>query len=395
MLLGEATDVMVSVVLPCLNEEASVAACVEEALVALHTADLPGEVVVVDNGSTDQTVARAIDAGARVVAEPIPGYGSALRRGVAEARGQIVVMADADYTYDLSRIADVIKPIRLQEADLVIATRVPGKEDKTPWLHHHVGTPTLSWLNRRAAPGLSVRDSQSGYRAFRRDAVLALDLRGSGMEYASEMLVRAARSNFRIAEIPTAYRMRIGESKLNTLRDGLRHLRQIALLAPEVVLRLPAITVFVLGAVMEAYLLARPSGFEFGSLRWQPVFLATICMVLGSVGWVAAEAVEAISPLARRDARSRPTVWRRNLRRAAKTGAGTMIVGAALELALLLAGSSHDAITARRLAISGLAATLLLLGAVLIAAGLIGLLIEGQRSYVQPALSRDLTSNHG
>jgi glycosyltransferase involved in cell wall biosynthesis len=167
------TTLDISVVLPCLDEEASVGACVSEALEAITAAGLTGEVVVVDNGSTDDSAQVAREAGARVVVELEPGYGNAIASGVSAARGRVVVMADADSTYPLDRVVELARPVLDGGADIVLGNRMSDANDATmPFLHRTLGTPVLSWLNRRAAPGLRVRDSQSGFRAFGRAALI-------------------------------------------------------------------------------------------------------------------------------------------------------------------------------------------------------------------------------
>jgi len=181
-----ATDpVLVTVVLPCLNEQGSVGECVDEAHAALLAAGMKCEVLVVDNNSTDRSIEIALAHGARVIRERRPGYGSALRAGIEAAYGDIVVMADADLTYDLSRIAQLVQPVADGSADIVLGERLSEAPRSTmPLLHRHVGTPLLTLLVRRATNGLTVTDSQSGYRAFRRDAILALGLSATGMEFA-------------------------------------------------------------------------------------------------------------------------------------------------------------------------------------------------------------------
>jgi hypothetical protein len=222
----------VSVVLPCLDEAGSVGRCVTEARAVLTAAGIHGEVIVVDNGSTDGSAAVAAGAGARVVTERRPGYGRALRAGFAAARAGVVVMADADSTYDLARIPALAEPVLAGRADLVLGNRLgPGARAAMPALHRLVGTPTLSFLIGRVCGGPVVADSQSGFRAFDRRRVDALGLRAAGMELASEMLIRAARAGLRIEEVDVGYRPRIGESKLSTFSDGLRHLRLIVRLA--------------------------------------------------------------------------------------------------------------------------------------------------------------------
>ncbi|MHB1781614.1 MAG: glycosyltransferase family 2 protein [Acidimicrobiales bacterium] len=274
--------VLVTVVLPCLDEEVSVGQCVDEASAALDAAGYSGEILVVDNNSTDRSVEIARAHGARVVREQRPGYGRALRTGIEHARGEIVVMADADLTYDLSKIARLVQPVADGKADIVLGERLSEAPSSTmPFLHRRVGTPMLTMLVRRAAQGLRVTDSQSGYRAFRRDAILELGLTSTGMEFASEMLILAGRARLRVSETSTGYRPRAGVSKLNTFSDGWRHVRQILLLAPHLMLVTPGLVLMAFGAALEAVGLVDPSGLAVGSLRWQPSFISGIALIIG------------------------------------------------------------------------------------------------------------------
>lgn len=220
------TPVEVSVIMPCLNEAESVSKTVIEALAALAAMGVPGEVVVVDNGSEDDSIQRALDAGARVVSEPVRGYGSACRRGLAEARGQYLVLGDADGTYDFSALPRFIEPLH-SEADVVIGSRLndmlePGA---MPWLHLHVGNPILTRVFNRLF-SVGVTDTQCGLRSITQDAYRRMRLGSPGMEFASEFLIEAARHRLDIVEVPIAYRRRFGGvPKLRTFRDGARHLR--------------------------------------------------------------------------------------------------------------------------------------------------------------------------
>ena len=188
----DAVPLTVSVVMPCLNESETVAGCVAEALDALESAGLDGEVVVADNGSTDGSRELAERAGARVVPVAARGYGAALAGGFAAARGRYVVMGDADLSYDFGAVPDFVKALDAG-ADLVMGSRFRGviESGAMPPLHRWLGNPVLSGLGRLFFR-TDVSDFHCGLRAFRRDALLGLDLRTTGMEYASEMVVKAA-----------------------------------------------------------------------------------------------------------------------------------------------------------------------------------------------------------
>ncbi len=280
--------ILVTVLLPCLNEEASVGLCVDEASTALAAAGIASEVLVVDNNSTDRSVEVALAHGARVISERRPGYGRALRTGIEAAAGSIIVMADADLTYDLSRISELVSPIVAGSADIVVGERLTEAQRATmSVLHRRVGTPVLTLLVKRATNGVTLSDSQSGYRAFRRDDVLRLGMTATGMEFASEMLIRATRAGLRVIETSTGYRERVGDSKLSTFSDGWRHLRQILLLAPHLMLVAPGFVLIVIGLGFQLLGLLVPSGLSVGSLRWQPSFISGIALVIGVQALVA------------------------------------------------------------------------------------------------------------
>jgi len=246
-------------------------------------AGVPHEVIVVDNGSLDGSVAVAEAAGATVVHETERGYGQALRAGFAAARGDVIVMADADLTYDLTELATVVEPVRQGEADVVVGSRLGAATRRTmPLLHRFVGTPVLTFLVARACGRRLVGDSQSGFRAFRRDLLDDLALSSTGMELASEMLIRAARAGLRVREVPTGYRPRVGESKLDSFADGRRHLQLVLLLAPDLLLVGPGALLLVVGLVFSALAFLQPAGIPVGSLRWQPVFFSGTAIVLGA-----------------------------------------------------------------------------------------------------------------
>jgi glycosyltransferase involved in cell wall biosynthesis len=215
----------VSFVIPCLNEEAAIAGVVQTALAALGELGTTGEVVVVDNASDDDSAALAAAAGARVVHEPRRGYGSAYLAGLAAARGRYLVLTDADDTYDLSRVGEFVDRLR-GGADLVLGSRFKGEilPGAMPWSHRWIGNPVLTgMLNLLFRTGVS--DAHCGLRALRRDAVPRLGLSTTGMEFASEMVIKAAKAGLEIDEIPISYRPRVGDSKLNSIRDAWRHVR--------------------------------------------------------------------------------------------------------------------------------------------------------------------------
>jgi glycosyltransferase involved in cell wall biosynthesis len=214
----------VSVVIPCLNEAESIARCVSLALASLRDDRIRGEVVVVDNGSDDGSGPLARAAGAIVVEEPVRGYGNAYLAGFAAVSGEYVVMVDADLAHHLGDVGRFVRELD-GGAELVMGDRMDNiQPGAMPWLNRHVGNPLLSgFLNLLFATG--VRDVHCGMRAVRRDVLPRLDLRADGMEFASEMVIRAAQEKLKIRQLAVELRPRAGRSKLAPLRDGRRHLR--------------------------------------------------------------------------------------------------------------------------------------------------------------------------
>jgi glycosyltransferase involved in cell wall biosynthesis len=250
----ETAKVLVSVVIPCLNEEENIEACVTSALEAMREANIPGEVVVADNASEDRSAELASAAGARVVHEPRRGYGSAYLAGFAAARGEYIVMGDADLTYDFEEIPRFVEQLDAG-AELVMGDRMknihPGA---MPWHHRYIGNPVLTGiLNVFFRTGVS--DAHCGMRALRRDVLPRLDLRTTGMEFASEMVIRASKEKLRIAEFPIEYHPRGGESKLSSWRDGWRHLRFLLVHSPTHLFILPGVVMSLLGAVISLLVL--------------------------------------------------------------------------------------------------------------------------------------------
>ena len=253
--VAEPRTLEVSVVIPCLNEAASIEACVDAARSAIDDGNYEGEVVVVDNGSTDGSGEIAAAAGARVIHEPRRGYGNAYLAGLAAADGNYIVMLDADLTYDAAELPRFVQALE-DGGDLVLGDRMesihPGA---MPWLHRHIGNPVLTGLLNRLF-GTKVNDAHCGMRALRRDVLPRLDLRTGGMELASEMVIRAAKLKLDIRQFPIEYRPRHGESKLDTWSDGWRHLRFLLIHSPLHLFLLPGALLAGLGVLVMAGVLA-------------------------------------------------------------------------------------------------------------------------------------------
>jgi glycosyltransferase involved in cell wall biosynthesis len=240
--------VRVSVVIPCLNEAESIGQCVNAAQRVLDEHDLDGEVVVVDNGSDDGSGVLARLAGARVVDEPRRGYGSAYLAGFAEARGDYIVMIDADLTYDFEEIPHFIRELG-DGAELVMGNRMDAVQPGAMPMLSRIGNPLMSrFLNLLFRT--PVRDTWCGLRALRRDVLPVLDLQSTGMELASEMVIRAARSGLEIRELPIALHPREGVSKLSPLRDGWRSLRLMLVYHPNFLFLFPGAFIGAIGALL-------------------------------------------------------------------------------------------------------------------------------------------------
>ena len=245
----------VSVVIPCLNEAETIERCVTTALEVLRTNGIAGEVIVADNDSDDDSPRLAAAAGGIVVHEPERGYGSAYLAGFAAARGRYILMADADLTYDFGEIPRFLAELE-KGADMVIGNRMnnihPGA---MPWLHRYIGNPLLSgFLNLLFRTGID--DAHCGMRAVRTEVLPRLALRTTGMEFASEMVIRAAKENLVLAQFPIEYHPRGGESKLSSFRDGWRHLRFLLVHSPNHLFIFPGAVMALIGAIAELIVIA-------------------------------------------------------------------------------------------------------------------------------------------
>lgn len=275
------TSVEISIVLPCLNEEEAIGGCIDSIQQIIAAQHLSAEIVVVDNASTDRSAEIARAHGARVVYQPVRGYGNAYLKGFAEARGTYIVMADADSTYDFHEIAAFVEPLR-QGYDLVMGNRFAGRMAKgaMTWSHRYIGNPILSgMLNLFFHTG--VRDAHCGMRAFTADAVRRMHLRTGGMEFASEMVINAAKARLKIAERPIAYTPRIGESKLHTVRDGWRHLRFMLLYSPTHLFLIPGVLLMLAGLGILTPIVFGPVHVLGHSWDFHTMALASVIAMIG------------------------------------------------------------------------------------------------------------------
>ncbi|CAA9485918.1 MAG: dolichol-P-glucose synthetase, putative [uncultured Solirubrobacteraceae bacterium] len=273
-------ELVVSVVIPCLNEAENIAHCVASAREVLERHGLRGEVIVADNDSNDGSAELARAAGAQVVVERRRGYGSAYLAGLAAARGRYIVMADADLTYDFNEIPRFVENFEAG-AEMVIGNRMQNiQPGAMPWLHRYIGNPLLTGiLNVLFRTG--IRDAHCGMRGVRRDVLPRLDLRTTGMEFASEMVIRAAKERLDVRQFPIEYHPRGGESKLSSFRDGWRHLRFLLIHSPTHLFLIPGLGMAVLGAIFSVISLL---GIEILGREWQlhSMVASALLLVIGT-----------------------------------------------------------------------------------------------------------------
>jgi glycosyltransferase involved in cell wall biosynthesis len=276
----EPRPTLVSVVIPCLNVAENIELCVRTAREALDRNGIDGEVLVVDNASEDDSAALATAAGARVIEEPRRGYGSAYLAGFGAARGRYIVMADADLTYDFNEIPRFVAELDAG-AELVMGDRMDNiQPGAMPWLHRYIGNPILTGLlNLFFSTG--VKDAHCGMRALRTDVLERLDLRTTGMEFASEMVIRASKEKLKIAEFPIEYHPRGGESKLSSFRDGWRHLRFLLVHSPTHLFVVPGMLLAGLGTLIVALV---GGGLDFFGRSWgiHALIGGALLMVVGT-----------------------------------------------------------------------------------------------------------------
>jgi glycosyltransferase involved in cell wall biosynthesis len=275
--------VELSVVMPCLNERETVGVCVRKAIATLQQAAISGEVIVADNGSSDGSVEIAQAEGARVVNVAEKGYGNALKGGILAASGEYVLMADSDDSYDFAHIPRFVEPLRAG-SDLVMGNRFSGgiARQAMPLLHRYLGNPVLTGVGRLFF-GSTCKDFHCGMRAFRKDSFLRMDIRSTGMEFASEMVVKASLLRMKVSEVPTTLSPdgRSHPPHLRTWRDGWRHLRFLLMYSPRWLFLYPGIAMILLGLAGCALLLPGPRVFYGIGLDVHTLLYAFVSVLLG------------------------------------------------------------------------------------------------------------------
>ena len=277
-------NIELSVVMPCLNEAETLAICIKKAQGFFEREKISGEVIIADNGSTDgsQQIAKSLNA--TVVNVSQKGYGSALRGGIEAANGKYVIMGDADDSYDFSNLMPYLLKLR-EGYDLVMGNRFKGgiKPGAMPFLHKYLGNPVLSFIGRLFYKS-NIGDFHCGLRGFRKKAYYTMELKTTGMEFASEMIVKASLKNLQITEVPTILSPdgRTRPPHLNTWRDGWRHLRFLVLYSPNWLFLIPGLILMVFGLITSAVLISGP--ISIGSVNFD-VHTLLFTSVLALIGF--------------------------------------------------------------------------------------------------------------
>jgi hypothetical protein len=383
----------VSIIIPCLNEERTVAECVTTAFGWLHSTGMSGEVIVVDNASTDGTSEVAEAAGARIVSEPRPGKGNAFRTGVAHSSGRYIVMSDGDATYDLSDLGPIIEPLT-QGYDMVIGNRLQGNMEPgaMPWLHKKIGNPIFNWLIG-VITGQKMGDVLSGLRGFTREAWDVMRPTSAGFELESEICLRAGRNKMRVAHVPIPYAVRREPSKLRGLTHGWAITRFIVLESADLVFIYPGILAVLLGIVSLVVGVAASEGVDVGSVRWQPVFAGGI-LVPGGIAFITVGVA------------SKWLAWRRGVAPPGRTvtllsddgipigdyvllaGVGTLAAGIILDVYLLARWTADDP-PGLALGLGAVAQTMVVAGLNLVVAAVLIDVLRSQPHYDQDHTETD------
>jgi len=261
-----------------MNEEKTIKICIQKALTVFEEYGLEGEIIVVDN-SHDRTAEIASSMGATVITS-VQGYGNAYLAGLSRASGKYIAIADADNTYDLLDLPKFLDPLMAGKADFVIGSRLKGTIEKgaMPWLHRYIGNPLLT-RTLNFCFNTSISDAHCGMRAFTRDALNKINLKTHGMEMASEMVIEFANKGLRIQDIPITYNVRDAPSKLNSFRDGWRHIRFMMLYKPAPFLFVPGLFVFLLGLFLNVMILIKG---DVGASHLHSFILSSLLLIIGT-----------------------------------------------------------------------------------------------------------------
>lgn len=336
-----------TILMPCLNEAETLATCITKARSFLSRTGISGEILIADNGSIDgsQTIAR--DLGARIIPVTTRGYGSALRTGIQAAHGRFVIMGDSDDSYNFSLLDDFVEKLRAGY-QLVMGNRFKGGilPGAMPPLHRYLGNPVLTAIGRlffRSACG----DFHCGLRGFERSAILALDLQGSGMEFASEMVVKATVHNLRIAEVPIVLSPdgRTRPPHLRSWRDGWRHLRLLLLFSPRWLFLYPGMMLTLLGVMVMAWLIPGPRTVVGVTFDVHTLFYAALAVVVGvhsMLFWIFGQVYGMREGIVRPDPRFLHALEHATLERCLIGGGTLILIGLALGVAALANWSKSD-----------------------------------------------------
>ena len=326
----------VSVVMPSLNEEGTIGRCIEKVKKVFDENHLDGEIIVADN-STDKTVEIARSLGATVITPEKKGYGNAYLAGLQNAKGDFIVIADSDGTYDFEEMPKFLTPLIKGDADFVIGNRFGGKilKDAMPWLHRYIGNPILTMILNRLLK-IEISDAHCGMRAFTKAAYEKMDLRTGGMEFASEMVFEAGRKNLRIKEVPITYYPRSSPSKLHSISDGWRHLRFMMLYKPIPFLFVPGVLVFLLGVLLSLTILIQG---DVQTNHLHSLIFGSILAIIGFqtlVTGIYMKAYAAVHGLCEREGFIKKLLDYHSLEKELIIGATLLLIGVAIGLKVVL-----------------------------------------------------------
>ncbi len=353
---------LVSVVIPCLNEAGNIVQCVTRALEVMDENGISGEVVVADNGSDDGSAALAEAAGAIVVHQPRRGYGRAYLAGFAAARGDYIIMVDADLTYDFEEIPKFVSELDAG-AELVMGNRMENiQPGAMPWMNRYIGNPVLSGF-LKLLYRTPVQDAHCGMRAVRREALPKLDLRSDGMEFASEMVIRASKAELKVSEFAIALHPRGGESKLNPFNDGWRHVRLMLLYNPDFLFLVPGLLVALVGATTMAAVFAGASLFGHTFLV-HTLIGGSLLLVVGTqlLGFGLCGRIYAVNHLGDRDPWLERRIAQFRLEHGLVLGSGVTIAGVVLGGIVLAQWIANGLGSLAQERVTILAATLVIVG---------------------------------